>query len=106
MGGSVAEWLTCWTQVQKGLGSNCSHDAVATKTSSAKPRPRTQNSVSSGLEIKTVVSRTTRLTLHAGIRQEKRRCHPSCHSHQSTNFKWEFRERERMVILLTPKFLV
>jgi len=27
-GGSVAEWLACWTQAQKGLGSNCSRDAV------------------------------------------------------------------------------
>ena len=28
MGGSVAEWLACWTQAQKGPGSNRSHDAV------------------------------------------------------------------------------
>jgi len=28
MGGSVAEWLACWTQAQKGLGSNRSLDAV------------------------------------------------------------------------------
>ena len=27
-GSSVAEWLACWTQVQKGPGSNRSHDAV------------------------------------------------------------------------------
>jgi len=27
-GGSVAEWLVCWTQVQKGPGSNRSRDAV------------------------------------------------------------------------------
>ena len=27
-GGSVAEWLACWTQAQKGLGSNRSRDAV------------------------------------------------------------------------------
>ena len=27
-GGSVAEWLACWTQVQKGPGSNRSRDAV------------------------------------------------------------------------------
>jgi len=27
-GGSVAEWLACWTQVQKGPGSNYNHDAV------------------------------------------------------------------------------
>ena len=26
--GSVAEWLACWTQAQKGLGSNRSHNAV------------------------------------------------------------------------------
>jgi len=26
--GSVAEWLACWTQAQKGLGSNRSRDAV------------------------------------------------------------------------------
>ena len=25
MGGSVAEWLACWTQAQKGLGSNRSN---------------------------------------------------------------------------------
>ena len=25
-GGSVAEWLACWTQAQKGLGSNRSRD--------------------------------------------------------------------------------
>jgi len=25
---SVAEWLASWTQAQKGLGSNRSHDAV------------------------------------------------------------------------------
>ena len=28
VGGSVAEWLASWTQAQKGLGSNCSRDAV------------------------------------------------------------------------------
>ena len=27
-GGSVAEWLACWTQAQKGPGSNRSHDIV------------------------------------------------------------------------------
>ena len=27
-GGSVAEWLACWTPAQKGLGSNRSCDAV------------------------------------------------------------------------------
>jgi len=27
-GGSVAEWLACWTQAQKGPGSNHSRDAV------------------------------------------------------------------------------
>jgi len=27
-GGSVAEWLACWTQAQMGLGSNRSRDAV------------------------------------------------------------------------------
>jgi len=27
-GGSVAEWLGCWTQAQKGLDSNRSSDAV------------------------------------------------------------------------------
>jgi len=26
-GGSVAEWLACWTQAQKGLGSNHTHRA-------------------------------------------------------------------------------
>jgi len=26
--GSAAEWLTCWTQAQKALGSNRSRDAV------------------------------------------------------------------------------
>jgi len=25
--GSVADWLACWTQAQKGLGSNRSHRA-------------------------------------------------------------------------------
>jgi len=29
MGGSVAKWLVCWTQVQKGLGSYHSLDAVS-----------------------------------------------------------------------------
>jgi len=28
VGGSVAEWLACWTQAQKGPGSNRSRDAV------------------------------------------------------------------------------
>ena len=28
MGCSVAEWLACWTQAQKGLGSYRSRDAV------------------------------------------------------------------------------
>jgi len=28
MGGSVAEWLACWTQAQKAQGSNRSRDAV------------------------------------------------------------------------------
>ena len=28
MGGSVAEWLACWTQAQKGQRSNRSRDAV------------------------------------------------------------------------------
>jgi len=27
-GGSVAEWLACWTRAQKGPGSNRSRDAV------------------------------------------------------------------------------
>jgi len=27
-GGLVAEWLAFWTQAQKGMGSNHSHDAV------------------------------------------------------------------------------
>ena len=27
-GGSVAEWLACWTQVQKGPGSNRSRNDV------------------------------------------------------------------------------
>jgi len=27
-GGSVAEWLACWTQARKGMGSNRSRDAV------------------------------------------------------------------------------
>ena len=27
-GGSVAEWLVCWTQSQRGPGSNCSRGAV------------------------------------------------------------------------------
>jgi len=27
-GGSVAEWLACWTQALKGPGSNRSHNAV------------------------------------------------------------------------------
>ena len=31
VGGSVAEWLACWTQAQKGLGSNRSRDAVGKK---------------------------------------------------------------------------
>ena len=28
VGGSVAEWLACWNQAHKGLGSNRSRDAV------------------------------------------------------------------------------
>ena len=28
-GGSVAEWLACWTQAQKGPASNRSRDAVS-----------------------------------------------------------------------------
>jgi len=28
MGGSAADWLACWTQAQKGLGSNRSRDVV------------------------------------------------------------------------------
>ena len=28
LGGSVAEWLACWTQAQKDPGSNRSRDAV------------------------------------------------------------------------------
>jgi len=28
LGGSVAKWLACWTQAQKGLSSNRSRDAV------------------------------------------------------------------------------
>ena len=28
MGGSVAKWLACWTQAQKGLDSNRSRDTV------------------------------------------------------------------------------
>ena len=28
LGGSVAEWIACWTQAQKGPGSNCIRDAV------------------------------------------------------------------------------
>ena len=28
MGGSVVEWLACWTRAQKGPGSNRSRDTV------------------------------------------------------------------------------
>ena len=28
--GSLAEWLACWTQAQKGLGSNRSRDGQVT----------------------------------------------------------------------------
>jgi len=28
LGGSVVEWLACWTQALKSLGSNRSRDAV------------------------------------------------------------------------------
>jgi len=28
LSGSVAEWLACWTQARKGMGSNRSRDAV------------------------------------------------------------------------------
>jgi len=28
VGGSVADWLVCWTQAEKGPGSNRSRDAV------------------------------------------------------------------------------
>ena len=28
LGGTVAEWLACWTQAQKGMSSNRSRDAV------------------------------------------------------------------------------
>ena len=31
MGGSVAEWLACWTQARKGPSSNRSRDAVGTR---------------------------------------------------------------------------
>ena len=30
--GLVAEWLACWTQAQKGLGSNSSRDAVESQS--------------------------------------------------------------------------
>jgi len=33
-GDSVAERLACWTQAQKGQGSNCSRDAVHTHRAS------------------------------------------------------------------------
>jgi len=36
MGGSVAKWLVCWSQAQKGPGSNRSHDAVGLITVSGK----------------------------------------------------------------------
>jgi len=32
LGGSVAEWLACWTQAHKGLGSNRSCDAVRSQS--------------------------------------------------------------------------
>ena len=32
MGGSVAEWLACWTRAQNGSGSNRSRDAVGRQT--------------------------------------------------------------------------
>ena len=28
LGGSVAEWITCWTQAQKGAGSNGSRESA------------------------------------------------------------------------------
>ena len=31
-GGSVAEWLVCWTEAQKGQGSNRSREAVGKKS--------------------------------------------------------------------------
>jgi len=35
VGGSIAEWLACWTQAQKGPGSNRCRDAVGQQ--SGKP---------------------------------------------------------------------
>jgi len=33
LGGSVTEWLACWTQAQKGLGSNHNRDALGLQQS-------------------------------------------------------------------------
>jgi len=32
LGGSVAKWLACWTQAQKGLGSNRNRDTSQPQT--------------------------------------------------------------------------
>jgi len=37
--GSVAEWLTCWTQAQKGPGSNCEGNKIVRLKKIVSPQP-------------------------------------------------------------------
>ena len=59
-GGSVAEWLACWTQAQKGLGSN----AVATLSgNSLRQTVHTHRvSVHQAAKLVTVLLRVARIT--------------------------------------------
>jgi len=71
VGGSVAEWLACWTQAQKGLGSHRRRDAVHTHLAS----------VHQAAKLVAALLRVARVT--AGLAESNmaayRRVYDSCH---------------------------
>ena len=68
-GGSVAEWLACWTQAQKGLGSNHSRDAVG-YNSLRQTVPTHHASAHQTAKLAAALSRVARVT--ASLAESKR----------------------------------
>ena len=60
LGGSVAEWLACWTEAQKGPGSNRSRNAVGYSLRQTVHTHRT--SVHQAAKLVAAILRVTRAT--------------------------------------------
>jgi len=75
MGGSVAEWLACWTQAQKGLGSN---RATMLSGNSIRQTVHTYHaSVHQASKLVAALLRVVRVTV--GLAEHNCRVYDSCH---------------------------